>query len=93
MKNSSAPPPPAKSITIGVLPEDKIRERILAVAKGELKFKPSDPKVWFTSMPSPAEVSSDENRALLRTIWQSKPASIAELAMEAGASRTTCHAH
>ena len=72
------------SITIGILPQDKIRERMLAVAKGELKVKPSDPKVWFTSMRSLAEVLSDENRALLRTIWQDKPASIAELASMTG---------
>ena len=76
--------PRPTSITIGILPQDKIRERMLAIAKGELKVKPSDPKVWFTSMRSLAEVLSDENRALLRTIWQDKPASIAELASMTG---------
>ena len=76
--------PRPTSITIGILSQDKIRERMLAVAKGELKVKPSDPKVWFTSMRSLAEVLSDENRALLRTIWQDKPASIAELASMTG---------
>ena len=76
--------PRPTSITIGILPQDKIRERMLAIAKGELKVKPSDPKVWFTSMRSLAEVLSDENRALLRTIWQDKPASIAELASLTG---------
>ena len=76
--------PRPTSITIGILPQDKIRERMLAIAKGELKVKPSDPKVWFTSMRSLAEVLSDENRALLRTIWQDKPASIAALASMTG---------
>jgi len=66
------------------LPQDKIRERILAVAKGELKVKPGDHKVWFTSMRALAEVLSDENRALLRTICQSQPALIAELATITG---------
>lgn len=84
MKASPNLNPRPTSITIGILPEEKIRERMLAVAKGELKVKPSDPKVWFTSMRSLAEVLSDENRALLRTIWQSKPASIAELATITG---------
>lgn len=84
MKTSPTLTPRTASITIGILPQDKIRERMLAVAKGELKVKPSDPKVWFTSMRSLAEVLSDENRALLRTIWQSKPASIAELAALTG---------
>lgn len=35
-------------------------------------------------MRSLAEVLSDENRALLRTIWQNKPASIAERATTTG---------
>lgn len=39
-----------------------------------------DTKVWFTSMRSLAEVLSDENRALLRTIRETRPVSIASLA-------------
>ena len=73
-----------KTITIGILPQDQIRQRLLAVARGEVKVKPGDPKVWFTSMRSLAEVLSDENRALLRIIWESKPESIAELAATTG---------
>ena len=73
-----------KTITIGILPQDQLRQRMLAVARGEVKVKAGDPKVWFTSMRSLAEVLSDENRALLRTIWQSKPESIAELAATTG---------
>ncbi|MEO5660388.1 MAG: helix-turn-helix domain-containing protein [Polaromonas sp.] len=73
-----------KSLTIGILAQDQIRQRMLAVAKGEIKVKPGDPNVWFTSMRSLAEVLSDENRALLRTIWQREPESIAELATTTG---------
>ncbi len=73
-----------KTITIGILPQEAIRRRILSIAKGELRPKPSDPKIWFTSMRSLAEVLSDDNRALLKTIWQDKPNSIAELAQATG---------
>lgn len=52
------------SIVIGIMPQVKIRERLLAIARGELKPKAGDPKIWFTSMRSLAEVLSDENRAL-----------------------------
>ena len=38
-----------KPITIGILPQHKLRERTLAIARGEFKPKPGDPKVWFTS--------------------------------------------
>lgn len=70
----------SKKITIGIMPQDKIRERMLAIARGEYKPKASDPKVWFTSMKSLAEVLSDENRSLLRIIEQSQPDSISVLA-------------
>ncbi|WP_295504134.1 winged helix DNA-binding protein [Limnohabitans sp. Rim8] len=69
-----------KVIKIGIAPQEKIRERMLAIAKGEIKPKASDPKVWFTSMRSLSQVLSDENRALLDVIRTSRPSSISELA-------------
>lgn len=69
-----------KVIKIGIAPQEKIRERMLAIAKGEIKPKASDPKVWFTSMRSLSQVLSDENRALLDLIRTSRPSSISELA-------------
>ena len=57
-----------KKITIGIMTQEKIRERMLAIAKGEYKPKHSEPKIWFTSMKSLAEVLGDDNRALLKTI-------------------------
>ena len=38
-----------KAIVIGILPQERIRERMLAIAKGEYKPKPGEPKIWFTS--------------------------------------------
>lgn len=69
-----------KTIRIGILPQEAIRARMLAIARGELKPRPSDPKVWFTSMRSLAEVLSDENRSLLRVIHETHPESISSLA-------------
>jgi len=73
-----------KAIVIGIMPQEKIRARMLAVARGEYKPKPGDPKVWFTSMKSLAEVLSDENRALLNVIAEMKPESITALAKAMG---------
>lgn len=73
-----------KAIVIGIMPQEQIRARMLAMARGEYKPKPGEPKVWFTSMKSLAEVLSDENRALLRVISESKPESIAALAEATG---------
>lgn len=69
-----------KAITIGILPQEKIRARMLAIARGEFKPKAGEPKIWFTSMRSLAEVLSDENRALLKVIEHSQPESISSLA-------------
>ena len=69
-----------KSIVIGILTQEKMRERMMAIAGGEYKPKATDPKIWFTSMRSLAEILSDENRALLKVIQQAKPQSISSLA-------------
>ncbi len=69
-----------KKIAIGIMPQEKIRERMLAIAKGEYKPKPGEPNIWFTSMKSLAEVLSDDNRALLNIIRETKPESLTDLA-------------
>jgi predicted transcriptional regulator len=73
-----------KSIVIGIMPQEQIRARMLAIARGEYKPKPGEPKVWFTSMKSLAEVLSDENRALLKVIAETNPESISALAEATG---------
>ena len=73
-----------KTVTIGILPQNKMRERILAIAKGEYMPDPSEPKIWFTSMRSLAEVLSDDNRALLKIIQEANPESISSLAIITG---------
>lgn len=76
--------PASRALTIGIAPQEEIRARVLAIARGTLKPKPGDPKVWFTSMKSLAEVLSDDNRALLHVIHETRPASIARLAEATG---------
>jgi predicted transcriptional regulator len=69
-----------KSMIIGIMPQEQIRARVLSIARGEYKPKPSEPKIWFTSMRSLAEVLCDENRALLKLISENRPVSITSLA-------------
>jgi predicted transcriptional regulator len=73
-----------KAIVIGIMPQEKIRERVRAIARGDYKPAPGEPKVWFTSMKSLAEVLSDDNRALLKVITETKPESISALAEATG---------
>ncbi len=73
-----------ETIIIGIMSQEKIRERVLAIARGEIKPKPGEPKIWFASMKSLAEVLSDDNRALLRVIRETNPDSISSLADSVG---------
>lgn len=73
-----------KMIKIGIMPQEQIRARVLAIARGEFKPRPSEPKIWFTSMKSLAEVLSDDNRALLNIIRDTKPESVTSLAAATG---------
>ena len=73
-----------RTITIGIMPQDKMRARVLDIAKGKYKPKPGEPKIWFPSMRSVAEVLSDENRALLHVIRESQPRSLGELSQLTG---------
>ena len=73
-----------KKIVIGLMSQDKIRKRILDIARGDYKPKRNEPKVWFPSMKSVAEVLSDQNRALLNMIVEMQPETLTELADAAG---------
>jgi predicted transcriptional regulator len=57
-----------KRVKIGIMPQKEIRERTLAIARGEYKPSSDEPKIWFTSIRSLAEILSDENQILLQII-------------------------
>ncbi len=73
-----------KTIRVGVMPLERVRDYTLAIAKGTYKRKPGEPRIWFTSIKSFAAVLSDENRELLRIIHDRKPESIADLEQMTG---------
>jgi predicted transcriptional regulator len=64
-----------KIIKIGIAPQEKIRERALAIASGDIKLIPSDPKIWFTSVDSLSRVVRDENRVLWDVVCSTLPPS------------------
>lgn len=49
---------------IGVMPEEQIRKRMLAIAKGEHTPTAGEPKIWFTSVNAVAQALSSENIVL-----------------------------
>ncbi|MFM8453697.1 MAG: transcriptional regulator, partial [Gammaproteobacteria bacterium] len=67
-------------LKIGIAPYEEIKKRTMAIARGEYKPKKSEPKVWFSSIESLAQVLSTKNRLLLEIILENQPNSITELA-------------
>lgn len=55
------------------------KKRTIAIAKGTYKPKKNEPKIWFESIKSLAQVLSNENQELLKIIIECKPKSLTEL--------------
>ncbi len=73
-----------KRLKIGIISRKNYQERTVAIARGEYKPKKDEPKIWFESLQSMAQVLSSENQELLNIIREKQPASIKELAMISG---------
>jgi predicted transcriptional regulator len=69
-----------KTLKIGIASYNEMKARTMAIARGQVKPRPGEPKVWFTSTESFAKVLSKRNRALLEVIAKSRPSSLQELA-------------
>jgi predicted transcriptional regulator len=73
-----------KTLKIGIISRDDYKKRTIAIAKGAYKPKKDEPKVWFESLQSMAQVLSSENQELLKIITEKKPESLKELALVTG---------
>ncbi|MEO8925164.1 MAG: helix-turn-helix domain-containing protein [Caldimonas sp.] len=72
------------TLKVGIASYEEMKTRTMAIARGELRPKPGDPKVWFTSPESFAKLLSNRNRALLAQIADTHPSSLHELATSTG---------
>jgi predicted transcriptional regulator len=75
-------------LRVGIASRDEIKAKTLAVARGAHKPSPDEPKIWFTSLESLAQVLSTRNRLLLELIAKAEPASLAELAELSGRNKS-----
>jgi len=78
-----------KKLVVGIASYEDMKARSLAIAKGDYKPKPGEPKVWFRSVESAAKILSEKNRDLLAFIIKDQPDSITELAKLSGRGRTS----
>jgi predicted transcriptional regulator len=69
-----------KTLTVGIMPREQFQQRLLAIAAGDYRPAPTEPKVWFSSLKSLSEVLSENNLRLLKVLDEQKPETIKELA-------------
>lgn len=68
--------------------QEDYKKRTIAIAQGEYKLKQSEPKIWFESLQSMAQVLSNENQQLLKIIKEQKPTSLKDLEIATGRKRS-----
>lgn len=76
------------TLRIGIATLEQMKARTIAIASGERRRLPGEPKVWFRSIESVAKVLSGGNRELLRAIDVHHPRSIDELAKLTGRKKS-----
>lgn len=69
----------SRILYVGIMSKTDYIKRTIAIAKGEYKHKANEPKVWFESIKSLAQVLSNENQELLKIIDEKHPKSLTEL--------------
>ena len=73
-----------KTLKVGIANYQEMKNRTMAIARGDYKPKRGEPKVWFPSLEAFAGVLSEGNRGLLQIIIDSQPESMTELAKLSG---------
>ncbi len=68
-----------KIMRVGIMSREAYKGRTIAIAQGKYKPEEDEPKVWFESIKSLAQVLSNENQELLRLIIEHEPKSLSEL--------------
>ena len=70
---------PKNVIKIVIISKEDYKQRTIAIAKGEYRPNGNDPKIWFESLQSMAQVLNSENQRLLQLIMDEHPQSLKEL--------------
>ena len=76
------------TLKVGIMPLSQYKQRSLAIAKGEYVPKQDEPKIWFESLKSMAQILSHENQTLLKVILKEQPKSLGELETLTGRAKS-----
>jgi predicted transcriptional regulator len=77
-----------KVLKFGIMSREDYKKRTMAIARGEYRPKKGEPKVWFETLQSMAQVLSRENQQLLKIIKEKNPTSLKELEIATGRKRS-----
>ena len=77
-----------KTLRIGIADYGQMKERTLAIGRGDYRPAKGEPTVWFTSIDSFAKVLSERNRELLALIAREQPDSLTRLATLTGRNKS-----
>ncbi len=77
-----------KILKFGIMSREDYKKRTMAIARGEYRPKKGEPKVWFETLQSMAQILSSENQQLLKVIKEKNPTSLKELEIATGRKRS-----
>ena len=77
-----------ETIKVGIMPLKEYKQRIIAITKGEYRPRKEEPKIWFESLKSMAQILSYENQTLLKVILKEQPKSLGELEALTGRAKS-----
>lgn len=78
----------SRTLYVGIMSKADYIKRTISIAKGEHKPKKDEPKIWFESIKSLAQVLSNENQELLKIIDEKHPKSLSELEILTGRKKS-----
>lgn len=76
------------TVGVGIASYEKQKARLTAIAKGKKRPSPDEPRIWFSSIESLAQVLSSRNRHLLGIIARTEPDSLTQLAELSGRKKS-----
>ena len=77
---------PEAVLNIGIMSSEEYRKRTIDIAKGVRIPQNDEPKIWFESLQSMAQILNSENQRLLQLILDEQPQSLKELETLSGRS-------
>ena len=77
-----------KTIKVGIMSREQYKQRTINIANGIYRPKKDEPKIWFESLKSMAQILSSENQNLLQVILDNNPQSLTELEALTGRAKS-----